>query len=65
MSPLLSLLIQPKTNVIEGVIEQHDLFVINFSGGICVRTTQLPDIHKVPFDRLIIATAMYQDTPVI
>jgi len=51
--------------VIEGVIEQHDLFVINFSGGICVRTTQLPDIHKVPFDRLIIATAMYQDTPVI
>ena len=46
-------------------ISQHNLSVIDLSAEICLRATELPDIHKDPFDRLIIATAMSKDVPVI
>jgi PIN domain nuclease of toxin-antitoxin system len=49
----------------ERAITQHNLTVIDLSAEICLRATELPDIHKDPFDRLIIATAMSRGTPVI
>lgn len=49
----------------ERAITQHNLTVIDLSAEICLRATELPDIHKDPFDRLIIATAISRGTPVI
>ena len=49
----------------ERAITQHNLTVIDLSAEICLRANELPDIHKDPFDRLIIATAISRGTPVI
>ena len=42
-----------------GAINQHDIEPLSISWGIAVRSSQLPDIHRDPADRIIIATARY------
>jgi PIN domain nuclease of toxin-antitoxin system len=55
----------PPTQWFLRAITRHDLTVINLSAEICLRATELPQIHKDPFDRLIIATAMSTGRPVV
>jgi len=40
-------------------INEHDVEPLSISWGIAVRCTQLPEIHKDPADRIILATARY------
>lgn len=53
------------TEWFETIIEHHQLSVIDLSAEICLLATELPEIHKDPFDRLIIATAMNAARPVV
>jgi PIN domain nuclease of toxin-antitoxin system len=46
-------------------ISGFSLRVIPVSWEIAVRSTQLPPIHNDPMDRIIIATAVMQDIPII
>jgi len=48
----------PPTEWLQRAIEKHNLSPINLSAEICIRATELPEIHKDPFDRLIIASAL-------
>ncbi len=43
----------------------HNIKVINLDEEICIRATELPDIHKDPCDRFIIATALNMKVPVV
>lgn len=47
------------------VLDHHDIQVLPLDLSICLRATQLPNIHKDPFDRLIIATAERHRMPVV
>ena len=47
------------------ITDHYDITVEALSAEICLLATELPEIHKDPFDRLIIATAMTKGTPVI
>lgn len=49
----------------ETIIHHHQLSVVEPSAEICLRATELPEIHKDPFDRLIIATALTSARPVV
>lgn len=40
------------------ISKHHTLTVVDISAAICLQATELPKIHKDPFDRLIIATAL-------
>jgi PIN domain nuclease of toxin-antitoxin system len=55
----------PTKEWFQRAITQHNLTVIDLSAEICLRATELPDIHKDPFDRLIIASAISVGRPVI
>lgn len=46
-------------------LAQHKITVIDLSPDICLAATELPDIHKDPFDRLIIATAKARHQSVV
>jgi len=41
----------------EAVVAHHHLTVVPVDLGVCVRSTQLPDVHADPVDRIIAATA--------
>jgi PIN domain nuclease of toxin-antitoxin system len=55
----------PPRQWFERAIAQHRLTVIELTADICLRAMELPDIHKDPFDRLIIATAMSEGRPIV
>ena len=47
------------------ILKHHDISVIDLDKDICMKATELPDIHKDPCDRFIIATALVKKLPVI
>jgi len=47
------------------ILEHHDISVIDLDKDICIKATELPDIHKDPYDKFIIATALLRKLPVI
>jgi PIN domain nuclease of toxin-antitoxin system len=49
----------------DAVLNFHHLQPIDLSLTICLRATELPNIHKDPCDRFIIATALALDMPVV
>ena len=49
----------------ERALRVHRLTPLHLTPDICLRATELPDIHKDPFDRLIIATASAFDLAVV
>lgn len=60
----LSLPLPPKDWFRE-IIKHHDISVIDLDRDICIKATELPDIHKDPCDRFIIATALIKGLPVV
>ena len=55
----------PPMQWFERAIQKHRVTVIKPSVEICLCATELPDIHKDPFDRLIISTALLQQQTVV
>jgi len=55
----------PPRQWFERAVTQHKLSVLNLTADVCLCATELPEIHKDPFDRLIIATAMWEGRPVV
>ncbi len=49
----------------ESVLERHDVMESPVTGAIAIAATKLPDIHRDPCDRMIIATAFLNDWPVV
>jgi PIN domain nuclease of toxin-antitoxin system len=47
------------------VIEHHRFDVIDLSPSLAMRATRLPDIHRDPADRFIIAAAVKHSCPVV
>jgi len=47
------------------IIKHHDISIINLDKDICLKATELPDVHRDPCDRFIIATALIKKMPVI
>jgi PIN domain nuclease of toxin-antitoxin system len=47
------------------IIEYHGISVIDLNIDICIKATELPQIHKDPCDRFIIASAIIYNMPVI
>ena len=47
------------------IIKHHDIAVIDLDMDICIKATELPDIHRDPCDRFIIATALIRQIPVV
>jgi PIN domain nuclease of toxin-antitoxin system len=47
------------------ILKQHYLTDLPLTAAICITATALPPIHKDPFDRLIIATAMIHKLTII
>mgnify|MGYP001291569913 CR=1 len=47
------------------IIKHHHIEVIDLNWEICVKATELPDIHRDPCDRFIIATALTKQLPVV
>jgi PIN domain nuclease of toxin-antitoxin system len=50
---------------IDSILEFHKIGIINLDLGICIRAAELPPIHKDPCDRLIIASALMNNLPVV
>lgn len=46
------------------VLEHHDILEITVDSRIAIASTKLPDLHKDPCDRFIIATAILNNLPV-
>jgi len=55
----------PPTEWFKGVVEHHEISVIELDLATCIKATELPLIHRDPCDRFIIATAMLQKMPVV
>ena len=55
----------PPKDWLEGVIDHHDLAVIELDLAICLKSTELPPIHRDPCDRFIIATSILKGLPVV
>lgn len=55
----------PPKSWFQEIVNHHDLEVIDIDRDICIKATELPDIHKDPCDRFIIATALIKQLPVI
>lgn len=47
------------------VMNNHGLMLMAPDLAVCIKAGQLPAIHLDPFDRLIIATALVHDFPVV
>ncbi|MCC6353867.1 MAG: type II toxin-antitoxin system VapC family toxin [Verrucomicrobiae bacterium] len=47
------------------MIRQHNLVELPVTVEIAARATLLPDLHRDPIDRVLIATAMTHDIPLI
>jgi len=46
-------------------IENSDFYVLNIENEYLMELSRLPDIHKDPFDRLIIGTAVFEELTII
>jgi PIN domain nuclease of toxin-antitoxin system len=55
----------PPRKWFQEILEHHNITVVNLNDEICVKATELPDIHKDPCDRFIIATALNMQLPVV
>lgn len=55
----------PPMEWFDGVVEHHEISVIELDLVTCIKATELPLIHRDPCDRFIIATAMLQEMPVV
>ena len=55
----------PAAQWFPAIVNHHGLTVINVDADICLRATELPEIHKDPFDRLIISTALRLEREVV
>jgi PIN domain nuclease of toxin-antitoxin system len=49
----------------ETIVNNHGLTVLSADLPICLKAGQLPAVHFDPCDRLIIATALLNDMPVV
>ena len=49
----------------QDVLSHHDISEIKLDSKIAVASTKLPDHHKDPCDRFIIATALLNNLPII
>ncbi len=49
----------------DAVLEHHDLHALPLSIAICLRSTALPRIHSDPCDRMIIASALVLNLPIV
>ncbi len=49
---------------LETVLEHHDISVVPLDQRICIAAAELPDIHRDPCDRFIIATARLNHWPI-
>ncbi len=47
------------------VVAHHHIDVIDLDGDICIRAVELPQIHKDPCDRFIIAAALIKNLPIV
>ncbi|MFH1983702.1 MAG: type II toxin-antitoxin system VapC family toxin [Pseudomonadota bacterium] len=47
------------------IIKHHDLQVLPLDLDICIRSTQLPPLHRDPCDRMIIATAQIRQLTIV
>jgi len=50
---------------LEDLKEQYDIATIPPTDDIMIRAAQLPDLHKDPADRIIIATALAYDLTIV
>ena len=46
-------------------IENSDFYVLDFENEYLMELSGLPEIHKDPFDRLIISTALFEELAII
>lgn len=53
------------THWFQAMLNQHALTEIQITSSICIAAAALPPLHKDPFDRLIIATALEVHLPII
>ena len=49
----------------EAVVEHHHLTLLPIDLEVCIRSTQLPDVHADPVDRIIAATAQSQSLAIV
>jgi PIN domain nuclease of toxin-antitoxin system len=49
----------------ERAMHIHRLTPLDLTPAVCLRATELPEIHKDPFDRLIIAAALLSNRTVV
>lgn len=50
---------------IDAIVCHHQIDIISIDMETCIRSTQLPPIHKDPCDRFIIAAALVRGVPVV
>ena len=55
----------PPTDWFESLLGHHDITVLDLDMSICIKAMELPQIHKDPCDRFIIATAILNDIPIV
>ena len=55
----------PVTEYIEKALSFHEIRECLPDRKILIKSAELPDIHNDPFDRIIIATALVHDMPII
>lgn len=55
----------PPKDWFERILKHHDISIIDIDSEICFKATELPDIHKDPCDRFIIATALIRKLPIV
>ena len=49
----------------KGVVDHHRLSVIDITGEIALKSTELAPIHRDPADRFIISTALLNNAPIV
>lgn len=55
----------PPRDWFKQIVKHHGISIIDIDADICLKSTELPDIHRDPCDRFIIATALVRRLPVV
>jgi PIN domain nuclease of toxin-antitoxin system len=55
----------PPTEWFLSAVKHHNISLLDLSAKICLKSTELPPIHKDPCDRFIIASALILNIPVV
>lgn len=55
----------PPAPWLSGIMEHHDIAAVDLNAAICLKASELPPILRDPCDRLIIATALSKNAPVV